>query len=198
MHEPLCISAIIVVTCLVSFVGFRNPAFEERLIFDPESILARKEYYRLVTPAFLHAGWSHLLLNMISLYAFGSLLEWWLGQKNFLLIYFGSVVGGHLLSLFVHRFHEYRAYGASGGVCGVLFAYVLLSPTGGISQFFVPISIPAWLYALGFMLFSYYGMRTNRDNIGHDAHLGGAIVGLLITAALEPWAVRMQIGRAHV
>jgi membrane associated rhomboid family serine protease len=194
MNEPVCISAILVLTGLSSYWGFRNQEWEQRFIFNPEAILAGKEYYRLVTPAFLHAGWSHLLLNLISLYAFGSTLELWLGWANFLLIYFGAVVGGNLLSLYVHRHHDYRAYGASGGVCGVIFAYILLFPGGGISPFFLPVPIPGWLYALGFMLGSFYGMRSNRDNIGHDAHLGGAIVGLLITAGLEPAAVRANWG----
>jgi hypothetical protein len=97
---------------------------------------------------------------------------------------------GNLLSLYVHRHHDYRAYGASGGVCGVIFAYILVFPGATLFQAPLPFPIPAWLYAIGFMVGSFYGMKSARDNIGHDAHLGGAIIGLLTTAALEPQALR--------
>src|SRR3989454_8082833 len=193
MNDSLALSnsLLIGLTCLASWLGFRSRAVEEKYIFEPEPILAGKEYYRLVTSGFLHAGWGHLLLNMFSLYLFGSSVELALGSGHFLLIYFGAVIGGNLLSLYIHRHHEYRAYGASGGVCGIIFAYVLLFPGAGIYHFPLPFAIPAWLYAVGFMAASFVGMQANnKGNIGHDAHLGGAIVGLLIAAALQPWVVR--------
>jgi len=189
-----CNGLIILATCVVSFFGFRSREFEQKYIFHPEAILAGKQYYRLVTPAFLHADWSHLLMNMFSLYLFGGAVEAFLGTRTYLAIYFGAVVGGNLLSLFVHRHHDYRAYGASGGVCGVIFAYILLSPTGTIYPWPVPLPIPAWLYAIGFLLASFYGLRAGRGNIGHDAHLGGAIIGFLIAAALKPQLVRYHWG----
>jgi membrane associated rhomboid family serine protease len=125
MNEPLalCSFLLIVATVAVSFAGFRNPDVEARFIFHSESILAGKEYYRLVTSGFLHASWRHLLWNMVGLYCFGRVLEWSLGRMDFLLIYFGAVIGGNLLSLYVHRHHEYAAYGASGGVCGLVFGH---------------------------------------------------------------------------
>jgi membrane associated rhomboid family serine protease len=175
------------VTCVVSYAGFRSREVEEKLIFRPESILAEKEYYRLVTCAFLHSGWNHLLWNMVGLYIFGRIVEWSLGVTSLLAIYFGAVIGGSLLSLYVHRHHQYQAYGASGGVCGVVFAYLLLFPGAGIRLYFA-LPIPGWLYAIGFMVGSIVAMKQARDNIGHDAHLGGAIVGLLIAAALHPEA----------
>src|SRR5438132_12560286 len=104
MNEPiaLCNALIIGVTCLVSWLGFRSRAVEEKYIFEPQAILAWKEYYRLITSAFLHAGWSHLIWNMISLYLFGTMLAAIFGPTQFLLIYFGGVIGGNLLSLYVH------------------------------------------------------------------------------------------------
>jgi hypothetical protein len=92
--------------------------------------------------------------------------------------------------MYVHRHHEYRAYGASGGVCGVIFAHILLWPSGSIGFFMLPVAVPGWLYGILFIAGSFYAMKAGRDNIGHDAHLGGAIVGLLITAALRPFAMR--------
>ncbi len=193
MNQPLtlCNSLLILLTSLVSYLGFRSRAVEEKYIFQPEAVLAGNQYYRLVTSAFLHADWRHLGLNMLSLYLFGGSVEHFLGKTQFLLTYFGAIVGGSLLSLYVHRHHDYRAYGASGGVCGIIFAHLLLFPGGGIYMFPFPFAIPSWLYAVGFLLGSFYGMKArNQGNIGHDAHLGGAIVGLLIAAALNPWVVR--------
>src|ERR1700730_6748380 len=114
MYEPMasCTVWLILATGLVSYLGFRSPAVEEQYIFNPERILAGKQYYRLVTPAFLHADWRHLIFNMLSLYFFGPGIEMLLGRGQFILIYFSAVVGGNLLSLYVHRHHEYRAYGA--------------------------------------------------------------------------------------
>src|SRR2546426_248007 len=193
MNDSLALSnsLLIGLTCLASWLGFRSRAVEEKYIFEPEPILAGKEYYRLVTSGFLHAGWGHLLLNMFSLYLFGSSVELALGSKHFLLIYFGAIIGGNLLSLYAHRHHDYRAYGASGGVCGIIFAYILLFPGGGIYQFPIPFAIPAWLYVIIFMAASFVGMKANnKGDIGHDAHLGGAIIGLLVAAALHPWLAR--------
>jgi membrane associated rhomboid family serine protease len=191
---PICTYLVIGVTTLFSYLGFRSRALEEKHIFHPESILAWKEYYRLLTAGFLHAGWWHLLFNMVSLYLFGPAIELVIGSAQFLVIYLGAIVGGNLLSLYVHRHHEYQAYGASGGVCGIIFAYILLFPGSQIVSFSIPLPVPGWLYAIGFMLGSFFGMRgNNKGNIGHDAHLGGAIVGLLIAAGLHPESVRQNI-----
>src|SRR3974390_2787928 len=185
-----CNLLVILITCVISYLGFRNREVEDKYIFNPESILAGKEYYRLVSSAFLHAGWGHLFWNMFSLYSFGNVIELLYGRGEFLLIYFGAVVGGGLLSLYVHRHHHYFAYGASGGVCGIIFAHILLLPGSGVNMYFIPVSVPGWLYAIGFLIGSFYAMKAGRDNVGHDAHLGGAIVGLLIAAALNPVVTR--------
>jgi membrane associated rhomboid family serine protease len=184
--------AIIVLTSIVSILGLRDPAFRERHLFSVPEILAGKQYHRLFTSAFLHADWSHLLLNMISLYLFGRSIEWSLGVGKFLLIYFAAILGGSVLSLWIHRHHEYQAYGASGGVCGVIFSYILLFPGGAIVLFPVPVPIPGWLYAILFLVGSVLALKRQTDNIGHDAHVGGAIIGLWTTAALEPDIVRLS------
>ncbi len=183
---------VIAATCLVSIWGFSNREIEEKLIFRPENILARKEYYRLVTSAFLHSGWPHLVFNMYSLHGFGPAIEREFGMLHFLLIYFGSIIGGSLLSLYLHRNHEYAAYGASGGVCGIIFASVLCHPEGSTHMFPLPVALPSWLFAIVFIVGSFFAMKAQKDDIGHDAHLGGAIIGLLITAALHPEIARIN------
>src|SRR5215831_16541201 len=95
-----CTLATIFVTVVFSFAAFAKPELEERFIFDPERILAWKQYYRLVSSGFLHADWRHLALNMVSLYFFGPVLELLLGVEQFLATYLGSIIGGNLLSLY--------------------------------------------------------------------------------------------------
>ncbi|MHC4147931.1 MAG: rhomboid family intramembrane serine protease [Planctomycetota bacterium] len=188
MNEPIAPLnlAIIGLTVYCSYKGFTKQFFLERYLFSPEPILRYKQFYRLVSSGFLHADWVHLLFNMASLYSFGSQVELLSGPIPFLLIYFASILGGNLLSLILHRHHEYRALGASGGVCGIIFACVFLFPGTAIRFFLVPVAIPAHIYAVVFMLGSYFGIRSQRGNIGHDAHLGGAIIGLVTTTVLAP------------
>ena len=108
------------------------------------------------------------------------------------LIYAVSILGGNILSLLVYRNTHYRALGASGGVCGIIYASVFLLPGGSIYILPIPFPIPSWTYAILFLLISIYGMRSGRGNIGHVAHLGGALIGLLATFILFPRAVLAQ------
>lgn len=186
-----CNLLIIALTCWVSYVGFRRQDFEDKYIFWPQAILAWRQYYRLVTPAFLHLDWRHLLMNMLSLYFFGPMIEALFGPTQFLGIYLAAVVGGNLLALYIHRRDDYRALGASGGVAGIIFAHILFFPGGGIGlSLFLPVYVPAWLYAIGYLLYSFSGMQRGATNVGHDAHLGGALVGFFTAAAIHPFAVR--------
>lgn len=187
-----CTVAIIVVTSIYSWIGMRDPAFREKHLFSVREMLAEKQFYRLFTSALLHGDWNHLLLNMVSLWLFGSGIELLLGVREFLVLYLAAVLGGSALSLWIHRHHEYRAYGASGGVCGLVFSYIFLFPGGGIVVFPLPVSIPAWLYAILFFVGSILALKRQADNVGHDAHLGGAIIGLWTAAAMEPGIVRLQ------
>lgn len=187
---PFATAAIIIITAVVTWMGFKNPAVMKRLIFEPRAILAEKESYRLVTSGFLHADWMHFAFNMYSLYSFGRNIEFAYGWSSLLYIYFASIVGGSLLALFLHRNHDYRAYGASGGVCGVIFASIFLFPGSGVSMVLIPFHIPAWAYAILFLAGSFYGIKRAADNIGHDAHLGGAIIGLITATLLYPEIIR--------
>jgi len=180
---------LIVVNLAFSYKGFTHDLFFERYKFEVDSILINKEYKRLVTSGFLHVSWMHLIFNMLSLYAFSSLIETNLGGLKFVMIYFASLVGGSLLSLFVHRNHSsFSSVGASGAVCGIVFASIALFPGLGIGFFGLPLSIPSWLYGIVYVLYSIYGIRSNKDNIGHEAHLGGALIGMAVALILEPSA----------
>lgn len=188
MQEPLSVAtlAIVAVTVLVSWRAFADLQLREKLLLSTRGVLQDGEYPRILTSGFVHADWAHLLFNMYSLYSFGEVVELVYGAPTLLAVYFAAILGGSLLALGLHRGHEYRALGASGGVCGVIFASVFLLPGGGVYVFMIPYAIPAWLYALLFIAFSFWGMRTRMGNIGHDAHLGGALVGLGVALLMHP------------
>jgi len=191
-NTPILTYLIIVLTGIFTYQGFRNTGLFYRYLFEPVAVLKRREYERLITSGFLHADWMHFAFNMFSLYSFGQYLETSYGLQSLLIIYVASIVGGNLLALAIHRKDMYRALGASGGVCGVIFASVFLLPGGSIFIFPLPIPIPSWLFAILFLGISIYGIRTRRGNIGHDAHLGGALVGLAVTFLLWPHLVLHQ------
>ena len=175
-----------VVTGVVTFLAFQNPALRKRLLFQPQDILARKQWYRLLSSALIHANWAHLGFNLFALYSFGRSLEAFYGSITLLGIYVASILGGSLLSLFIHRNHDYSALGASGGVCGVIFATIFLVPGTSVGLVFLPIWIPGPLFAVLYLVFTYIALRRTADNIGHDAHFGGALVGLVAALVLSP------------
>ncbi len=191
MTEPETIGIILLlINLVISYKGFKDKLFFDNYMFQVDRVLIDKDYKRLVTSGFLHANWSHLVFNMISLYLFSSLLEQKVGAFYFILIYFISLVGGNLLALFVHREHaDYSAIGASGAVCGVIFASIAVFPGIGIVFIILPLSIPSWLYGILYVGYSIYGIKSQKGNIGHEAHLGGVLIGMLLTIFLYPNAI---------
>lgn len=186
---------LILFTLFFSYQGFKSITFFDRYKFQVDHILKRKEYIRLFSSGFLHGDWGHLIFNMLTLYFFSEILLHVMGSFNYLFIYIISLLGGSLLSLFMHRNHgNYAAIGASGAVAGVVFASIALTPTSGIGMLFIPIFIPAWVYGLLYLSYSIYSMVNSKDNIGHDAHLGGALSGVLLASMLAPEVVANQIG----
>ena len=181
--------SLIIANVAFSYKGFKNQLFFESYLFRVDRILLNKDYKRFITSGFLHVGWTHLIFNMISLFAFSGLIEIYSGSAKFLIIYFVSLVGGNLFSLFVHRHHgDYISVGASGAICGIIFASIALFPGIGIGFFGIPFSIPGWLYGILFVLYTIYGIKSKKENIGHEAHLGGAMVGMLVALCMDPSA----------
>lgn len=183
---------LVSITGLVSWQGFSRPALVERFLFDRERIVYQREWYRTITSAFFHADWGHLLFNLISFYSFAVGIERIYGGAILFVIYFASILGGSALSFWLHHGESYRALGASGGVCGVIYASIFLLPGSSIYIFFIPYPIPASVYAVLFLVISIWGIKSRMGNIGHDAHLGGALVGLLVTSLLYPRIIQAQ------
>ena len=179
--------SLIIANGIVTYKGLKDFTFLDKFSFNVDQILVNKDYKRLITSGFLHVNWTHFTFNMITLYLFSSSLEASIGIPAFLILYFASLIGGNLFALYIHRNHpDYTAIGASGAVSGLVFASIGLFPGMEIGFILLPIYIPAWLYGIAYVLYSIYGIKSQRDNIGHEAHLGGGIVGLLIAIILNP------------
>lgn len=177
--------AIIGANVLFSIKGFNDESFFRKYQFDVGSIRAG-EHLRMVSSAFLHADFVHLAFNMIALYSFAPVVTESLGNLTFLLIYAGSLVFGSLLTMVFHgNEYNYRAVGASGAVTGIIYSSILLYPDMTIGIFGI-IPMPAYIFGIVYLLYSIYGMKSRRDNIGHTAHFGGAIGGYAITLLKYP------------
>ncbi|PHN07302.1 rhomboid family protein [Flavilitoribacter nigricans] len=188
MHNASLFGTIILMLAgLVTYKGLRDAYFLDRYAFKIDPILIDREYLRLLSSGFLHAGWLHFGFNMIVLLSFSSSLEVLYGFGPFTLLYFASLIGGNLLALYIHRNHgDYSAVGASGAISGVVLSYLVLFPDSDIGFILIPISIKSWIFALLFVVISIFGIKSQSDNIGHEAHLGGGIVGVLLTPFLAP------------
>lgn len=177
--------ALIVLNVLVSYKGFNDLLFFRKYEFHVGSIRSG-EQIRMLTSGFLHADMTHLIFNMLTLWFFAPVVINYLGDFSFLLIYFGSLIFGSLLTMVFHKDdYGYRAVGASGAVTGVLYSAILLQPDMMLGIFFV-IPMPAYIFGILYLLYSIYGMKAKNDNIGHTAHFGGAVGGYLITLIKEP------------
>ena len=178
--------AIIAINAIVSFKGFNDTFFFRKYEFHIGSIRAG-EQMRMITSAFLHADIGHLIFNMLTLFFFAPVVTEYLGNLSFVIVYFGSLVFGSLLTMLFHKDdYSYRAVGASGAVTGILYSAILLRPDMSLYLFFIPIPIPAYIFGICYLLYSIYGMKAKNDNIGHTAHFGGAIGGYLITLITAP------------
>lgn len=170
---------IIALNGIISYKGFNDYSFFEKFKFNVGAVKLG-EHYRNISSGFLHADMQHLLFNMVTLFFFAPIVIAYLGAYHFILIYITSLLFGSLLSLYFHKNEpNYSAIGASGAVTGVLFSAILLQPMMTINFF-----IPGWIFGIGYLFYSIYGMKNRVGNIGHTAHFGGAIGGYLLTLLL--------------
>lgn len=177
---------IIIANVVVSIKGFNDYSFLDKYKFQVSSIL-NGEKIRTLTAGFLHVDWIHLGFNMYALYLFGGIVVRYLNTPYFLIVYLGSLLAGSLYSLYYHKNEPYySSVGASGAVSGIVYASILLFPDMSLYLFFIPIPIPGYIFGVGYLLYSIYGMKKQLGNVGHSAHLGGAIGGFVITLMLQP------------
>ncbi len=192
--EQLYITYVLIgITVLVSFSGYNNPTLIRQLIMNPYQISRQHQYYRFITSGFIHQDHMHLLFNMISLFFFGVAVEQVfasvfdsLGTMYFLILYLVGIVVSDIPTYFKHRNHpQYNALGASGGTSAVIFAFIIFLPLQDICLYYV-FCFPGFILGTAYLIFSWYQGRKANDNINHDAHLYGALFGLVFCAVLYP------------
>ena len=174
---------------------FIDPSLVDRWAFRP-ALARRGEPWRWLTAGFVHVGLGHLAFNMLTLYFFGPVIEGIVGPARFLAVYVGSELAANALTYWRHRGNPaYSAAGASGAISGVVFAFCLFFPFEKIYLFLIPIGIPAIAFAFGYVAISIYAAQQGRGQVAHEAHLGGALGGLVLTVLLYPAAPAIFAGQ---
>jgi membrane associated rhomboid family serine protease len=184
---------IIGITAVVSFLAFQNVSLMEKLQFNAAQVVHRKQYYRLISHAFVHVSWTHLIMNMLVLYFFGRNVEtyfgYFFGNKAvfyFILLYLGGMLASNVWSLIKHQNdYYYNAVGASGAVSAVLFTFIFLDPWEMLYLFAI-IPIPGIVFGVGYLIYSYQMGKRKSDNVAHDAHFLGAVFGFVFPIILKP------------
>ena len=184
---------IIIVTAIVSIMCFGNATLANKLIFNAWSIANRREYWRFFTHALMHGGWGHLIVNMFVLYSFGNIVEVIFasayGAKGGLYYVLFYVIAAAVSSIWDYLLnrdnYSYNALGASGAVNAVLFASIVFSPMSKLIVFPIPVPLPAWLFAVLYLGYSVYMSKRGGDNIGHRAHISGAIFGAAVALFMK-------------
>jgi membrane associated rhomboid family serine protease len=177
---------IIAANVIITYKGLGDFNFFDRYKFHIGAIKGGDKF-RMLSSGFLHVNTLHLFFNMFTLYFFAPVVIAYLGDFRFIIIYVVSLILGSLLSYYFHKDeYNYTAVGASGAVTGVLYSAILLRPDMSLYFFLIPIPIPAYVFGIGYLLYSIYGMKKSIGNIGHDAHFGGAVGGYVATLLMFP------------
>jgi membrane associated rhomboid family serine protease len=185
ISASLLIFVATIATSLLALYG--APQLLDRCLFRPYWLMRRREYDTLIMSGFVHADLMHLLFNMVTFYFFAFGLEARIGTTKFVVLYLAGLVLSHWGTWYKHRDHpEYASLGASGAISAVLFAAVIYAPQMSLIIFPIPIPIPGPLYALLYLGYSYYASQNPVGRINHDAHLGGALTGLVFVALTDP------------
>jgi membrane associated rhomboid family serine protease len=190
------ITTIIIIACIAfSLLAFNNANVFTKYLLSPYATYHNKQYYRLFTHAFLHGDYMHLAFNMYALYLFGQVLEEQyfpaLFQNKamfyYILLYVVGIFFSSLFDFIKQKDNpSYSSVGASGAVTAIVFSAILINPTMGMGIIFIPVFIPAWLFGVLYLVYSWYMGKRQLDNIGHNAHFWGAVFGFVFTILLKP------------
>ncbi|MFZ1678876.1 MAG: rhomboid family intramembrane serine protease [Saprospiraceae bacterium] len=184
---------IILFTSFISFQGFNKYVFIDKLKHSPSRESAYKEYYRMLTSGFVHADWTHLLVNMFVLYSFGEFIESYIvsefgkpwGSVIFLVLYLLNIILANIPTAIRHKHNpSFSSIGASGAVSGIIFIFILLRPWATLQLFFF-IPLPAIVVGVGYLIYSSWAVNKGHGRLDHSAHFAGAISGMMMIILLR-------------
>ncbi len=145
------------------------------------------EIPKIFTSMFLHAGWSHLLLNLLYLHIFGDNVEEALGRRRFVIFYALSGWGAAAAQYLMNSTSPIPMVGASGAIAGVLGAYMVFYPRAPVivfNPFIIPFPIlpfPAWMVIGWWFFLNVMGeLFSSGSPVAYLAHIGGFVTGLLL------------------
>lgn len=183
---------IVIITSIISIVAFNNNEILYKYQLNPYQVYHRKQYFRILSHGFLHAGWLHLIINMLVLYSFGMAVESYFAYYSkapgltYLVLYFGSMVFATITTIRKHKDnHWYNAVGASGAVSAVVFTSIFFDPWSKI-YFYGIIGLPGIILGIAYLGYSYYMGKKSNDNVNHDAHFMGAMFGFFFPLLIDP------------
>ncbi len=187
---------IMILTIGTSLLGlFKSPKIIDMCLFRPYYFHRKRQYDTMILSGFVHADVGHLLFNMFTFYFFAFPMEEFIGTIPFLILYFFGLVVSHTCTWYKQRNNPgYASLGASGAISAVLFAFIVYFPTMSLMIIPIPIPIPAFLFAIGYVAYSYWASKQDTGGINHDAHLCGAISGLMFVALTDPGAFTRLLG----
>ena len=183
----------IIITIIVSVLAFQNQTLYNKLIFNPYIINGQKQWYRFFSSGLIHADVIHLAVNMLVLYSFGGMVEYYysevFGDKAefyFIVLYVSSLMISLIPTYNSHKFDlTYNGLGASGAVSAVVFSLILFNPVHRLCLYGF-ICLPGIIFGALYLAYCFYMGKRGGDNINHSAHMWGAIYGLSYTILLKP------------
>ena len=184
---------LMIAISLITYLAWQKPQIHRLLMLNPNEVVAKKQYFRMLTSGFVHNGSMHLFLNLFTLYFFGGAIEeifqvyfGALGLYLYVLLFCSAVVVANIHTTIKHRNNPlYNSLGASGGVSALVMSFILFDPQQELCLYAI-ICLPGYILGGVFILYSIIMGRRGRDNINHDAHLYGALYGVLFIILLKP------------
>jgi len=183
-------SLIFAITIITTIMAFNNVELLSNLILHPYSVARNKKTYTVITSGLIHNDWMHLAFNMFSYYFFAFQLEKLMGHWQFALLYIASLILSDLPTIYKHKDdYGYRCLGASGAVSAVIFGCIMYNPTAKMLIMPIPFGITAIVFGPLYLVYCYFASKQARDHVNHDAHMYGALSGLIIVIMLNTHVV---------
>ncbi len=187
---------ILIVTVALSMAALGNDQLFLKMLLNPYQAIHRQQYWRFITSGFIHNGYIHLGFNMFTFFFFGQVVEEIFSQilgdggvTAYVLLYLSAIVISDLPVAIKNKNNPgYNSLGASGAVSAVVFCSILFFPLNKICLYGL-LCLPGFILGIIYVVYSYYqGKNMEAGNINHEAHLYGALYGIVFGLAIYPEA----------